>query len=243
VTSSPAISFYTTVLRPAQDLANTHAALAAAAGKFPFEHVVSIAEKFETATEFITGRPRNLKLISAPKSSISEGFNIAIRACSAPLIMVANAGDRIIDAAPLIKALHSQPEADFAYGDISLNGKRVRGRPVPLSCRSLYLHGMGFCHGACATRRDFHDRYGYYDPAFRISMDFAVFMGAVVHGAVMMKVPDLISEIEAPGNSSQRLNRALENYRVIRRHLPSLVALPIAAKWLLASWLMEPARG
>ena len=70
---------------------------------------------------------------------------------------------------------------------------------------------MGFCHGACATRRDFHDRYGYYDPAFRISMDFAVFMSAVARGAVMAKVPDLISDIEAPGNSSQRLERTLED--------------------------------
>ena len=85
------------------------------------------------------------------------------------------------------QVLQSQPRADFAYGDILLNGKRVGGRPSPLAPWSLYLHGMGFCHGACATRRDFHDRYGYYDPAFRISMDFAVFMSAVARGAVMAK--------------------------------------------------------
>lgn len=242
MTSSPVISFYTTVLRPGQELAKTHATLAAAAGEFPYEHVVSVAEKFETLPEFIPGRPPNLKLISAPKSSISEGFNIAIRACSAPLIMVANAGDRILDATPLVRVLQSQPRADFAYGDILLNGKRVGGRPSPLAPWSLYLHGMGFCHGACATRRDFHDRYGYYDPAFRISMDFAVFMSAVARGAVMAKVPDLISDIEAPRNSSQRLERTLDNYRVIRRHLPRSMALPIAAKWLLASWLGELAR-
>jgi hypothetical protein len=73
-------------------------------------------------------------------------------------------------------------------------------------------------------------------------MDFAVFMSAVARGAVMAKVPDLISDIEAPGNSSQRLDRTLDNYRVIRRHLPRSMALPIAAKWLLASWLGELAR-
>jgi len=52
-------------------------------------------------------------------------------------------------------------------------------------------------------------------------------------------VDAIVAAIETPGLSRRRWERTLENYRIVRRQVPWLVAFPIACKWLAVSFLHD----
>jgi hypothetical protein len=233
----PRISFYTTVLRPDHKLAQTHASLSRAG--LEFEHVVSVATGIDDIGKFLPIHEGNLRILSTPGAGISEGFNAAIQACSAPYLMVANAGDQILDIRPLVEALEGDKMVDIAYGDIAVNGKTHSARRGPLTHQQFRLHAMCFCHGAAVTRSSFFQEFGYYDRRYPVAMDFDVFYSAMRAGAVAIHRQTVAAEIEPPGISSNIWKRTKDNYRVIRRDTPRPLALVIASKWLIAAWCAE----
>jgi hypothetical protein len=237
---SPVVSFYTTVLRPDEKLRRTHESLQQEG--VSWEHVVTVARDFERVFDFLPKGTDNVTARSTPGAGISDGFNAALRQCRGKFLMAANAGDRVLDARPLIAALEQDPALEVAYGDIRVEGRIMEGRivkarPGPLTRWDWITHAMCFCHGAAMTRSDFHQRYGFYDPQYHLTMDTALYLSAVYAGARMAYVARVVAEIEGGGVSSHPLVRTRENYRAIRQRSPWAIAFPIACKWLLIAYL------
>jgi hypothetical protein len=237
---SPVVSFYTTVLRPDEKLRRTHQSLQQEG--VPWEHVVTVARDFEHVFDFLPKGADNVTALSTPGAGISEGFNAAIRQCRGKFLMAANAGDLVLDARRLVAALERDPGLQVVYGDIRREGRIVKACPGPLTRWDWITHAMCFCHGAAMTRSDFHQRYGFYDPQYRLTMDTALYLSAVYAEARMTYVPQVVAEIERDGVSSHPLNRTRENYRAIRQRSPWGIAFPIACKWLLVAGVAKSCR-
>ena len=122
---NPLVSYYTTVLRPDEKLRRTHASLAR--GGVPWELVVTVAHGFDTVFDFLPRDTANLKVLSTPGAGISEGFNAALAQCTGQYLMVANAGDLILDVRPLVAALERDATLDVAYGDFLMGGRGTPG--------------------------------------------------------------------------------------------------------------------
>ena len=231
------VSFYTTVLRPDNSLTRTHESLPRCG--INYEHVVTVARDFDQAFRYLPRTSPNLKVISTPDASLGAGWNAALRGCEGDYLMVANGGDAIINVKPLVEALDRDPNLDFAYGDIRIEDRFEPGRPSPVTKRDFILHGMYLRHGAIMTRRDFHEKFGLYNTRWRIAVDFDMLLSAVAAGARMAHVAAVVAAIETPGLSRRLWQRTVENYLVIRRHVPSLVAFPIACKWFAVSFVHD----
>lgn len=235
------VSFYTTVLRPDDTLKRTHESLPH--GGVDYEHVVTVAHDFEQTFRYLPRTSPHLKALSTPDASLGAGWNAALRECQGAYLMVANGGDEIVNVKPLVEALDRDPNLDFVYGDIRIEGRFEPGRPSPVTKRDFILHGMYLRHGAIMTRRDFHRKFGFYGTRWRIAADFDMMLSAVAAGARMGHVAAIVAAIETPGLSRRLWQRTIENYRVIRRQVPWLVAFPIACKWWAVSFAHDRLAG
>lgn len=201
------------------------------------EHLISVAGDLEKTRALLeqAGLASPI-LIAASGAGISEGFNACLRKARGEFIWVLNSGDRAHDLAPLLRRIDSDPELDFAYGNVFYGNRLVRARAIQ-NRRSCLWHGMGFCHGAVIVRASFHQKFGNYDPAFRICMDAALFIAATLRGAKSAHVDAVIAHI-TPGGVSSNINaRVGELRRVMRRHVCEPIPTMLAAKWLVASHL------
>ncbi len=204
------------------------------------EHIISVAGDFRRARALLrTGGPGVRRLIEAPGASISEGFNECIRHSEGDLIWVLNSGDEEMDVEPLLRLLEQLPEIDFAVGAISYGGEVVRPKRNPGNRLSCLLHGMGFCHGAAVVRRAFHNRYGLYDPTYRICMDQDLFIRALWNGARVVTSSSCVARIEPAGNSGNPATRIQDLQRIMARYVPFPFPQLLAAKWRLANHVAE----
>jgi hypothetical protein len=231
------VSFYTTVLRPDDTLKRTHTSLARCGVEY--EHVVTVAHDFDQTSRYLPLASPNLKVISTPGASLGAGWNAALQECEGTFLMVANGGDEIVNVQPLVEALDRDPSLDFVYGDIRIEERFEAGRPSPVTKRDFIVHGMYLRHGAIMTRRDFHRKFGLYSTRWRIAVDFDMMLTSVAAGARMGYVPAVVAAIETPGLSRRLWERTIENYRIVRRQVPWLVAFPIACKWLAVSYVHD----
>jgi hypothetical protein len=234
------VSFYTTVLRPDNSLQRTHESLPHCGVEY--EHVVTVAHDFDQTRRYLPSGSPSLKVISTPGASLGAGWNAALTECEGAYLMVANSGDAIINVKPLVEALDRDQNLDFVYGDIRIEDRFEAGRPSPVTKRDFILHGMYLRHGAIMTRRDFHRKFGLYNIRWRIAVDFDMMFTAVAAGARMGHVPAIVAAIETPGLSRRLWERTVENYRIVRRQVPWVVAFPIACKWLAVSFVHDRIR-
>jgi hypothetical protein len=85
------------------------------------------------------------------------------------------------------------------------------------------------------VRRSFHDRYGFYDPSYKICMDAALFIRAIRDGAAMESVHGPVAYIEPGGISSNIAARIRELQRILSRHYRQPIPFLLAFKWYVAS--------
>ena len=232
----PKFSIITTVLEPDQRLIES---IRSVHHRADSEHIISVAGDFEkTQTLLKSAGITSPLLLAVPSASISEGFNACLRHASGEFIWVLNSGDKELDIDPLLRMIESNTDLDFVYGNVRYGSKFVRAKRT-LNRRSCILHGMGFCHGAAVVKASFHDKYGLYDSKYRICMDAALFIKAVLSGAKSSHVDECVAYVAPGGISGQARTRVGELYRIISQHVVQPIPLMVAAKWLIASWFME----
>ncbi|MBI3416400.1 MAG: hypothetical protein HY043_13985 [Verrucomicrobia bacterium] len=232
----PKLSIITTILHPNQGLVDA----IQSASEYPdSEHLISVAGDLDRARQILDHAGITTPiLIAAPAAGIAEGFNACLRRASGDLIWVLNSGDRALNLNPLIERMDSDRTLDFVYGNVYYGDKLTRARGV-LNRSSCLLHGMSFCHGAVIVRASFHEKFGLYDPSFRICMDADLFIAAILRGARSAHVDLPVAYIAPGGLSSDARARVWELRRSLSRHVREPVPTLLAAKWLMASFLVK----
>ncbi len=229
------LSVITTILEADERLSRSLQSLKARQNQ---EHIISVAGDYETAVETLQrSGNQHWTLCHAPGASIAEGFNECLKHCRGEFVWVLNSGDMEIDVEPLLMALEKNRNLDFAYGDIKYGERLLKASKGPLTKWSCILHGMCFCHGAVVVRKEVHQKYGLYNPQYKISMDHDFFTRAICSGAKGQYVDACIAQIEPRGVSGNIMKRTIENYKIISRWTPLPIALLLAMKWIINSYI------
>ena len=157
---------------------------------------------------------------SRPDGGVYDAMNQGLRRARGRFVLFMNAGDRFAapdSLDPLLPLLAADGAPDLLFGGAIL--ELPCGRRVVRAARSpdRYLrYGLPACHQATVFRREAHLE-AFYDPAYRITGDYALIARLLRNGATWRCVDDLIAiRACSPRSLSERrwARRILEATRV-----------------------------
>lgn len=182
------------------------------------EHIIVDAGSTDGTLEIIE-KYDNIILISAPRSSISQAFNIGIERAMGEVIGILNADDWYeLDAVERsIAALNSNIDTGFSYGSVIVHDNERNTIVSPVASAQIKqksLRYMPFCHISSFVRRDIYKSYGMFDLNYSVAMDFDFYARIISQGVRGVPVAGIIGHVDAGGKSS-----------VLRHRLPEYLAI------------------
>lgn len=159
-------------------------------------------------------------LVSEPDSGISAAFNKGIALAQGKYIQLLNADDVLSGnkIAKSVELLERNPAAAFAFGDlITLNSlgtsiMRVKGDPN-------YSRGMGYLiplinHVTFLVPRTSYEKYGVYDPTWKLAMDYDWVLRGYHRGARGIYSSEILVYMQEGGASSDWRSAFKEVWRI-----------------------------
>ncbi len=133
------------------------------------DETLQIVKELYQKAEYIS----KLKIISERDDGIADAFNKGIRNASGDIIGILNSDDYFFSNDVLARIAHEfeKPDIFFVHGDVFFDdavfGSNQRR---PLQC-SIYK-AMPFNHPTMFFRKEIYLNYGFYNTAYKYSMDF-----------------------------------------------------------------------
>lgn len=118
-----------------------------------------------------------MRWISEPDQGIYDAMNKGIRMSSGAIVGILNSDDQMATPEVIERMVSAfTKDLDAVYGDVQYVKQDLTSHARFYSSRwfSPSLLSFGFMphHASFYARRELFDRYGYYDPTYRISGDF-----------------------------------------------------------------------
>jgi glycosyltransferase involved in cell wall biosynthesis len=161
---------------------------------------------------------------SEPDAGIADAFNKGLARAKGEYLMFLNADDALAGPRALsdmMEAARARGWPDVIYGDCELLDRA--------SGRSLYVHAVDYDrarflrfgtlpHPGMLMHRRYFERFGRFDPSYRIAMDYELQLRGVPQlGAV--RAPVLVTRVRTGGASTLEPARVLEeNLRALRQN-------------------------
>lgn len=143
------------------------------------EHIViDGASKDDTVNVVRAKGTRVAKLISERDTGVYDAFNKGLRQCTGDVIGFLNCGDTYTSADVLSRIAQefAASDAEAVYGDVAIvdevDGRCIRRYRSSWFTPQRIAYGFMPAHPALFIRRDVYQRFGEYDPSFRIAGDF-----------------------------------------------------------------------
>ncbi len=153
--------------------------------------------------------------ISEPDKGISDAFNKGISYATGELICMINSDDVMSAGAAQRVADSFENGIDVYYGDvISIDqyGNDIRRQPRRLS---RFIFSQPLYHQSTYITRKAYEKYGTYDVALKMAMDYELLYKMYSDGAQFKYIPAVLSEFSLEGLSgSNELKNACAVYRV-----------------------------
>jgi glycosyltransferase involved in cell wall biosynthesis len=214
------VSIVTSVLNCAKYLPRCLESVASQ--KYPCEHL--IVDGGSTDGSQNIARQAGLLVIEAPGSNISEAFNIGIQNSTGKIIGILNADDWLEHDAVerSVIALQENPQAGFTYGSIVLHypthSIAVHPRVTVEDLAPYATKQMLFYHISSFVRRSVYTEYGFYDPKFKVAMDYYFYARITTKGVRGVYVEGIIAHALAGGVSSSTRARMQDYYQVLSHY-------------------------
>ena len=165
-------------------------------------------------------------VVSEKDSGIYDAMNKGIALARGDVLHFLNAGDCFADervAADVMQAFAADPELDLVYGDaiyLTPDGPFLRsyGR---VSARNLIYGDL--CHQAVFARRRVFERFGNFNPDYRINADYDWMLRVFRGGARVRHLARPIVRYDTGGQSAQdQAQTFAERHRVRQAHVAPL---------------------
>lgn len=140
-----------------------------------------------------------MQFVSEPDKGIYDAFNKGIGKCNGEWIGIINSDDAYLP--ETLSAVATAPaDADVAYGDIRFccDDKTVvvKGNHAQLPVKPLL-------HPACFVRGAAYQKYGVFDPAYRIAADYELMLRYYYAGAVFAPLNAVLADFYDGGVSNR----------------------------------------
>lgn len=222
--TSPTVSVVTVVFNGRPHVAETIESVLAQAG-VDLEYWVIDGGSTDGTVEIIRRHSARLAgWVSEPDRGIADAFNKGLARARGDYVMFLNADDALAqpDAlAQLVAFARRHDWPDVVYGDCDLvdpDSGRVLYRAVINYDRERFIRRETLPHPGMLMHRRYFQRYGRFDPSYRVAMDYELFLrGVPARGAV--RAPVLVTRVRAGGISAR--NRASvvdETIRALKTH-------------------------
>jgi glycosyltransferase len=166
---------------------------------------------------------------SEPDAGIAEAFNKGLARAQGDYLMFLNADDALASPSAISALVDEAGRAgwpEVIYGDCDLidreSGATLYRHAVEYD-RARFLRSGTLPHPGMLMHRRYFERYGRFDPSFRIAMDYELQLRGVPQTGAR-RAPVLVTRVRTGGESTLRPMRAVdENLRALRKtgHLRS----------------------
>ena len=193
------------------------------------EYIVIDGGSTDGTLEIIEKYKNNIDvLISEKDNGIVDAFNKGIKAANGDVIGIVNSGDWLeSDAIKTVIEVFEKRKADIVYGDVQYwNGNISEYR---YKANHAFLRKfMSINHPAVFVKKRIYKKYGLFDEAFKLAMDYELMLRFFVNGVKFVYVDRVLSNMALGGISDTNWRLAYkEAYEIRKKYLGNSVSLYI----------------
>lgn len=186
-----------------------------------FEWLVIDGASTDGTPALLQSTPEITRWISEPDNGIYDAWNKGLRLARGEWIVFLGADDRLLpDALQQMTdaAAHAPIRPDYVCGRVDLMRAGRRTRTIGRAWDwKHFRHYMCVAHTGSMLHRSYFDRYGSFDPQFRISGDYELLLRAGA-GLNAVFVDSVLAEAGLGGASNRDGRVFAENLRAKRMH-------------------------
>lgn len=175
-----------------------------------FEHILVDNCSTDRTISLARGHNPSLKVISEPDHGIYDAMNKGARLASGDILAWLNADDFYFPDtfSKVIRAFQEHPEAMIVHGNLSVNGREVRPPAPPAS-----FGGARIFHPTSFIRRKLFEKFGPFDPTYKICADLNFFLKAKKSGAAFHHLDTIFTDFALGGASTKHRLQTAEEVR------------------------------
>lgn len=182
------------------------------------EHVIQDGASTDGTLELIHQLANSTtSIISEPDTGIYDAINRGIRRASGGVIGLMHSDDIFAsdDVLTKVAAAFKDPKIDGVYGDLQYVAADDLSRVIRHWRAGEYhprLIKRGWMppHPTLYLRREVFDRFGLYDPSFRISADYDAMLRYLVKGKIELAyIPEVLVKMRVGGESNSSVGRII----------------------------------
>ena len=177
------------------------------------EHIVVDGASTDGTLEIVRREGRRVaRVVSERDSGVYEALNRGIALATGDVILCLHAGDVYQHAAVIsrIAAEFSDSSIGLVFAELVMTDPQDSGRvyrhyATPDFVPGDFAKGLMPAHPTLAVRRAVYERFGGYDPSFRVAGDFEFFVRTIAVGKIAYRyIPEVLVRMPLGGLSNRR---------------------------------------
>jgi len=162
-------------------------------------------------------RERMSRFVSEPDKGIYDAMNKGLGLCTGEAVGFLNAGDFYAGEFVIsrVAALMSETNVEAVYGDLEYvasnePGKRIRRWKSQAYRNGLFEKGWHPPHPAFFVKRQVFEKYGYFNPKFKIAADYELMLRFLrKYGVSSCYIPAVLVKMRIGGKSNKNLSQII----------------------------------
>jgi len=190
----------------------------------PFEHlIINGSTNHEIENYFSNNKNISYrKVFNEKDNGIADAFNKGIARSAGDVILLLNSGDCLYDKNVIrivLEKFNDDKKLMWLHGKYRFNRSGLWvtiGKPFEE--KKLYRGMRSLSHQTMYVKKELYEKYGLYDPSFKIAMDFDFV--ARIRNEKFLFLPEILATFVPGGISSSQYNLSLkEANRVVKKYL------------------------